>query len=263
MTQIYLKTYRRLHVYDIETEKVEIFTGNLSDSITIREDENRLAPINTWCENFVCIFGVKGALAVNYRVSVGMRINVYRSSTLIKHLFQNEVSADNPYITDIDFIRKLQGILKYSSKYYRFVGSTSVVGNGQQFFNLASKEDIRSTNMGYNYDQIKNPFCNYMRSNLVNRWLESISGALDNLHFRNFMTWYVLEGNNPEDLEVVKTCLGMYYIKSQRGVDPFQGIQNKYDFVSAIVGYKVRKGISPELRTEEDAKVVIERLNCR
>ena len=55
----------------------------------------------------------------------------------------------------------------------------------------------------------------------------------------------------------------MYYIKSKRGIDPFQGIQNKYDFVSAIVGYKVRKGISPEVRTEEDAKVVIERLNCK
>lgn len=263
MTQIYLKTYRRLHVYDIETEKVEIFTGNLSDGITIREEENRLAPIGPCIENVISIFGVKAALAVSYRASVGMRINVSRSSALIRYLFQNEVSVGDSYITDIDFIRKLQGILKYSSKYYRFIGSTSMVGNNQQFFNLASREDIRSANMGYNYDQIRNAFCNYMRSNLVNRWLESISGALDNLHFRNFMTWYVLEGNNPEDLEVVKTCLGMYYIKSQRGVDPFQGIQNKYDFVSAIVGYKVRKGISPEVKTEEDAKVVIEHLNCR
>ena len=77
------------------------------------------------------------------------------------------------------------------------------------------------------------------------------------------MTWYVLEGNDPDDLKVIKTRLGMYYIKSQRGVDPFYGIPNKYDFVSAIVGYKVRKGISPELRTEEDARVVIEHLTCR
>lgn len=190
-----------------------------------------------------------------------MRINVPRSSTPIRYLF-NKTDGD-PYINTIDFIRKLQSILKYSSKYYKFMGSTSMVGNGQQLFNLANKEDIRSANMRYNYDQIKNPFCNYMRKNLVNIWLESISGAIDNLHFRNFMTWYILEGNNPEDLEIVKTCLGMYYIKSQRGVDPFQGIQNKYDFVSAIVGYKVRKGISPEVRTEEDAKAVIERLNCR
>ena len=90
-----------------------------------------------------------------------------------------------------------------------------------------------------------------------------IESALDNLNFRNFMTWYVMEGNDPEDLEVVKTCLGMYYIKSKRGVDPFQCIQNKYDFVSAIVGYKVRKGISPEVRTEEDAKIIIEHLNCK
>lgn len=261
MTQIYLKTYRRLHVYDIETGKVEIFTGKSSDEVTIREDENRLAPISPYTENVISIFGVKCFIAVSYRVKDGMRINVPRSSALIRYLFKE--AYGDLYVNAIDFVRKLQGILKYSSKYYRFIGSTSIVGNGQQFFNLASKEDIRSANMGYNYDQIKNPFCNYMRSNLVNRWLESISGALDNLHFRNFMTWYVLEGNNPEDLKVVKTCLGMYYIKSQRGVDPFQGIQNKYDFVSAIVGYKVRKGISPEVRTEEDAKVVIEHLNCR
>lgn len=261
MTQIYLKTYRRLHVYDIETGKVEIFTGKSSDEVTIREDENRLAPISPYIENVISIFGVKCAIAVSYRIKDGMRINVPRSSALIRYLFKK--TDGDPYINTIDFVRKLQSILKYSSKYYRFIGSTSMVGNGQQFFNLASKEDVRSANMGYNYDQIENPFCNYMRSNLVKKWLESISGALDNLHFRNFMTWYVLEGNNPEDLEVVKTCLGMYYIKSQRGVDPFQGIQNKYDFVSAIVGYKVRKGISPEVRTEEDAKVVIERLICR
>lgn len=263
MTQIYLKTYRRLHVYDIETGNVKIFTGKSSDEVTIQEEENRLAPISPWTENVVSIFGVKGVLSVSYRVSVGMRINVYRSSALIKYLFQKEVSASDPYITDIDFILKLQGILKYSSKYYRFIGSTSMVGNNQQLFNLASVEDVRSANMGYNYDQINNKFCNYMRNNLVKKWLESVSGASDNLHFRNFMTWYVLEGNCPEDLEVIKTRLGMYYIKSQRGVDPFYGIPNKYDFVSAIVGYKVRKGISPEVRTEEDAKVVIERLNCR
>lgn len=263
MAQIYLKTYRRLHVYDIETENVQIFTGKSSDEVTIQEEENKLAPISPWTENVVSIFGVKGVLSVSYRVSVGMRINVYRSGNLIKYLFQKEVSASDPYITDIDFIRKLQGILKYSSKYYRFIGSTSMVGNDQQFFNLASVEDIRSANMGYNYDQIRNPFCNYMRNYLVHKWHESVSGASDNLHFRNFMTWYVLEGNRPEDLEVIKTRLGMYYIKSQRGVDPFYGIPNKYDFVSAIVGYKVRKGISPELRTEEDAKVVIEHLTCR
>ena len=261
MTQIYLKTYRRLHVYDIETEKVEIFTGRLSDGVTIREDENRLAPISPYIENVISIFGVKCALAVSYRTKDGMRINVPRSSAPIQYLFK-KIDGD-PYVNAIDFVCKLQSILKYSSKYYRFIGSTSMVGNDRQLFNLADKEDIRSVNMGYNYDQIKNPFCNYMRKDLVNIWLESISGAIDNLNFRNFMTWYVLEGNVPEDLEIVKTCLGMYYIKSQRGVDPFQGIQNKYDFVSAIVGYKVRKGISPEVRTEEDAKAVIERLNCR
>ena len=261
MTQIYLKTYRRLHVYDIETGKVEIFTGRLSDEVTIREDENRLAPISPCIENVISIFGVKCALAVSYRTNDGMRINVPRSSAPIRYLF-NKTDGD-PYISTIDFVRKLQGILKYSLKYYRFIGSTSMVGNDCQSFNLAYKEDIRSVNIGYNYDQIKNPFCNYMRKNLVNRWLENVKCAIDNLHFRNFMTWYTLEGNNPEDLEIVKTCLGMYYIKSQRGVDPFQGIQNKYDFVSAIVGYKVRKGISPEVRTEEDAKVVIEHLNCR
>lgn len=261
MTQIYLKTYRRLHVYDIETEKVEIFTGNLSDSITIREDENRLAPISPYIENVISIFGIKCVIAVNYRIKDGMRINIPRSSALIRYLFKE--SYGDLYVYDIEFVRKLQSILKYSPKYYRFFGSTSMVGNGQQFFNLANKKDIRSVNMGYNYDQIKNPFCNYMRKNLVNRWLESEQGAIDNLNFRNFMTWYVLEGNDPEDLKVVKTYFGMYYIKSQRGVDPFQGIQNKYDFVSAIVGYKVRKGISPEVRTEEDAKVVIEHLNCR
>lgn len=261
MTQIYLKTYHRLHVYDIETEKVEIFTGNLSDEVTIREDENRLAPISPYVENVISIFGVKCALAVSYRTKDGMRINVPRSSAPIRYLF-NKTDGD-PYINTIDFIRKLQGILKYSSKYYKFIGSTSMVGNGQQFFNLANREDIRSVNIRYNYDQIKNPFCNYMRKNLVKIWLESTSGAIDNLHFKNFMTWYILEGNVPEDLEIVKTCLGMYYIKSQRGVDLFQGIQNKYDFVSAIVGYKVRKGISPEVRTEEDAKAVIEHLNCR
>lgn len=190
MTQIYLKTYRRLHVYDIETEKVEIFTGNLSDSITIREDENKLAPISPYIENVISIFGVKCAIAVSYRIKDGMRINVPRSSALIRYLFKK--TDGDPYINTIDFVRKLQSILKYSSKYYRFIGSTSMVGNGQQFFNLANKEDIRSANMGYNYDQIKNPFCNYMRSNLVNIWLESISDALDNLHFRHFMTWYVL-----------------------------------------------------------------------
>lgn len=261
MIQIYLKTYRRLHVYDIETGKVEIFTGKSSDEVTIREDENRLAPISPYVENVISIFGVKCALAVSYRTKDGMRINVPRSSALIRYLF-NKTDGD-PYINTIDFVHKLQGILKYSSKYYKFIGSTSMVGNGQQFFNLANREDIKSANMGYNYDQINNKFCNYMRNNLVKKWLESVSGAIDNLHFRNFMTWYILEGNIPEDLEIVKTCLGMYYIKSQRGVDPFQGIQNKYDFVSAIVGYKVRKGISPEVRTEEDAKVVIERLNRR
>ena len=261
MTQIYLKTYRRLHVYDIETEKVEIFTGRLSDGITIREDENRLAPISPYIENVIYIFGVKCVLAVSYRTKDGMRINVPRSSTLIRYLF-NKTDGD-PYINTIDFIRKLQGILKYSSKYYRFIDSTSMVGNDRQLFNLTNKEDIRSVNIGYNYNQIENPFCNYMRKNLVNIWLDNISGAIDNLNFRNFMIWYTLEGNDPKDLEIVKTCLGMYYIKSQRGVDPFQGIQNKYDFVSAIVGYKVRKGISPEVRTEEDAKVVIEHLNCR
>lgn len=261
MTQIYLKTYRRLHVYNIETGKVEIFTGRLSDEVTIRENENRLAPISPCIENVISIFGVKCALAVNYRINDGMRINIPRSSAPIQYLFKK--TDGDPYINTIDFVRKLQSILKYSSKYYRFIGSTSIVGNGQQLFNLANRADIRSANMGYNYDQIKNPFCNYMRSHLVNRWLESLEGALDNLNFRNFMTWYVLEGNDPEDLEVVKTCLGMYYIKSKRGVDLFQGIQNKYDFVSAIVGYKVRKGISPEVRTEEDAKVVIEHLNYR
>lgn len=261
MTQIYLKTYRRLHVYDIETGKFEIFTGRLSDEVTIRENENRLAPISPCIENVISIFGVRCALAISYRTKNGMRINIPRSSAPIQYLF-NKTDGD-PYINVIDFVCKLQSILKYSSKYYRFIGSTSMVGNGQQFFNLANREDIKSVIMGYNYDQIKNPFCNYMRNHLVNRWLESLEGALDNLNFRNFMTWYVLEGNDPEDLEVVKTCLGMYYIKSQRGVDPFQGIQNKYDFVSAIVGYKVRKGISPEVRTEEDAKAVIERLNCR
>lgn len=261
MTQIYLKTYHRLHVYDIETEKVEIFTGNLSDSITIQEDENILAPISPCIENVISIFGVKCYIAVSYRIKDGMRINIPRSSSPIRYLFKE--SYGDPYVNAIDFVRKLQSILKYSSKYYRFFGSTSMVGNGHQFFNLSNKEDIRSANMGYNYDQIKNPFCNYMRKNLVNRWFENLESALNNLNFRNFMTWYVLEGNDPEDLEVVKTCLGMYYIKSKRGVDPFQGIQNKYDFVSAIVGYKVRKGISPEVRTEEDAKVVIERLNCK
>lgn len=261
MTQIYLKTYRRLHVYNIETGKVEIFTGRLSDEVTIRENENRLAPISPYIENVISIFGVKCALAVNYRINDGMRINIPRSSAPIQYLFKK--TDGDPYVNVIDFVCKLQSILKYSSKYYRFLGSTSIVGNGQQLFNLANRADIRSANIGYNYDQIKNPFCNYMRSHLVNRWLESIEGALDNLNFRNFMTWYVLEGNDPEDLEVAKTCLGMYYIKSKRGVDPFQGIQNKYDFVSAIVGYKVRKGISPEVRTEEDAKVVIEHLNCR
>lgn len=261
MTQIYLKTYRRLHVYDIETEKVEIFTGRLSDGITIQEDENRLATIRPYIENVISIFGVKCALAVSYRTKDGMRINIPRSSALIRYLF-NKTDGD-PYINTIDFVRKLQSILKYSSKYYRFIDSTSMVGNDCQLFNLTNKEDIRSVNIGYNYDQIKNPFCNYMRKNLENIWLESISGAINNLHFRNFMTWYTLEGNDPKDLEVVKTCLGMYYIKSQRGVDPFQGIQNKYDFVSAIVGYKVRKGISPEVRTEEDAKAVIKRLNCK
>ena len=261
MTQIYLKTYRRLHVYDIETEKVEIFTGNLSDGVTIREDENRLAPISPCIENVISIFGVKCALAVSYRTNDGMRINIPRSSAPIQYLFKK--TDGDPYVNAIDFVCKLQSILKYSSKYYRVLDSTPIVGNGQQLFNLANREDIKSANIGYNYDQIKNPFCNYMRNHLVNRWLESLEGALDNLNFRNFMTWYVLEGNDPEDLEVVKTCLGMYYIKSKRGVDPFQGIQNKYDFVSAIVGYKVRKGISPEVRTEEDAKVVIEHLNCK
>lgn len=261
MTQIYLKTYRRLHVYNIETGKVEIFTGRLSDEVTIRENENRLAPISSYTENVISIFGVKCFIAVSYRVKDGMRINVPRSSAPIRYLFKK--TDGDPYINTIDFVRKLQSILKYSSKYYRFISSTSIVGNGQQLFNLANRADIRSANMGYNYDQIKNPFCNYMRSHLVHRWLGSLECALDNLNFRNFMTWYVLEGNDPEDLEVVKTCLGMYYIKSKRGVDLFQGIQNKYDFVSAIVGYKVRKGISPEVRTEEDAKVVIEHLNCR
>lgn len=261
MTQIYLKTYRRLHVYNIETGKVEIFTGRLSDEVTIRENENRLAPISPYIENVISIFGVKCDLAVSYRTKDGMRINIPRSSAPIQYLFKK--TDGDPYVNAIDFVCKLQSILKYSSKYYRFLGSTPIVGNGQQLFNLANREDIKSANMGYNYDQIKNPFCNYMRSHLVNRWLESREGALDNLNFRNFMTWYVLEGNDPEDLEVVKTCLDMYYIKSKRGVDPFQGIQNKYDFVSAIVGYKVRKGISPEVRTEEDAKAVIERLNCK
>lgn len=261
MTQIYLKTYHRLHVYNIETGKVEIFTGRLSDEITIRENENRLAPISPYIENVISIFSVKCSLAVSYRTKDGMRINIPRSSALIQYLFKK--TDGDSYVNAIDFVCKLQSILKYSSKYYRVLDSTPIVGNGQQLFNLANREDIKSANMGYNYDQIKNPFCSYMRKNLVNRWLESIEGALDNLNFRNFMTWYVLEGNDPEDLEVVKTCLGMYYIKSKRGVDPFQGIQNKYDFVSAIVGYKVRKGISPEVRTEEDAKVVIERLNCK
>lgn len=261
MTQIYLKTYRRLHVYDIETGKVEIFTGRLSYEVTILEGENRLAPISPYIENVIYIFGVKCVLAVSYRAKDGMRINIPRSSAPIQYLFKE--TDGYPYVNAIDFVCKLQNILKYSSKYYRFLGSTSIVGNGQQLFNLANREDIRSVIIRYNYDQIKNPFCNYMRKNLVNRWLESLEGALDNLNFRNFMTWYVLEGNDPEDLEVVKTCLGMYYIKSKRGVDPFQGIQNKYDFVSAIVGYKVRKGISPEVRTEEDAKVVIEHLNCK
>ena len=261
MTQIYLKTYRRLHVYDIETGEVEIFTGRLSDEVTIREDENRLAPISPCIENVISIFGVKCALAVSYRAKDGIRINIPRSSAPIQYLFKK--TDGNPYVNAIDFVCKLQSILKYSSKYYRFIDSTSMVGNDRQLFNLANKEDIRLVNMGYNYDQIKNPFCNYMRKNLVNIWFKSLESALDNLNFRNFMTWYVMEGNDPEDLKVVKTCLGMYYIKSQRGVDPFQGIQNKYDFVSAIVGYKVRKGISPEVRTEEDAKAVIERLNCK
>lgn len=153
MTQICLKTYHRLHVYDIETEKVEIFTGRLSDEVTIREDENRLAPISPYIENVISIFGVKCALVVSYRAKDGMRINVPRSSALIRYLF-NKTDGD-PYINTIDFVRKLQSILKYSSKYYKFIGSTSMVGNSQQFFNLANKEDIRSANMRYNYNQIK------------------------------------------------------------------------------------------------------------
>lgn len=96
---------------------------------------------------------MKCALAVSYRTKDGMRINVPRSSALIRYLF-NKTDGD-PYINTIDFVRKLQGILKYSSKYYKFIGSTSMVGNGQQFFNLANKEDIRSANIRYNYDQIK------------------------------------------------------------------------------------------------------------
>ena len=112
MTQIYLKTYHRLHVYDIETEKVEIFTGRLSDGITIQEDENRLAPISPCIENVISIFGVKCALAVSYRTKDGMRINVPRSSALIRYLFNK--TDEEPYVNAIDFVCKLQSILKYS-----------------------------------------------------------------------------------------------------------------------------------------------------
>ena len=197
-----------------------------------------------------------------------MRINLARSGRLIQFLFQGTGLA---YITDLELIRKLQTILKHSSKYFvchdcrTSTGGTITANNDylNLHYNLLSSEDGRRINLNYDYYQVCNTFCTFMRSELINLNCIGMSYLIDNLHFRNFMIWYILQAGDPGDLKVVKTHTGMYYIKSERGFDPFINIPNKYDFVSAVVGYKVRRGISPEVRTEEDARLVISQLKRR
>ena len=269
MTQIFLKTYHRLHIYDIESEHVQCFTGrSAEDAPPIPELENKLAPVYTKEVNCLFIFGVKCKLAVSYREEKGMRINLARSGKLIRLLFKGLSVA---YITDLELVRKLQTILKHSSKYFvchdcRTSSGGTITANNDYlnlYYNLWNSDDGRMINQDYNYYQVPNKFCSFMRSELINLNCIGVNHLIDNLHFRNFMIWYITQAEDPGDLTVVKTRLGMYYIRSERGFDPFINIPNKYDFVSAVVGYKVRKGISPEVRTEEDARLVITQLKRR
>lgn len=269
MTQIFLKTYHRLHIYDIESEHVQCFTGrSAEDAPPIPELENKLAPVYTKEVNCLFIFGVKCKLAVSYREEKGMRINLARSGKLIRLLFQG---LGLVYITDLELVRKLQTILKHSSKYFvchdcRTSRSGTITANNDYlnlYYNLWSSDDSRMINQNYDYYQVRNDFCHFMRSGLINLQSVGVNHLINNLHFQNFMIWYVAQAEDPGDLTIVKTRTGMYYIKSERRFDPFIGIPNKYDFVSAVVGYKVRKGISPEVRTEEDARLVITQLKRR
>lgn len=269
MTQIFLKTYHRLHIYDIESEHVQCFTGrSAEDAPPILELENKLAPVYTKEVNCLFIFGVKCKLAVSYREEKGMRINLARSGKLIRLLFQG---LGLVYITDLELVRKLQTILKHSSKYFvchdcRTSRSGTITANNDYlnlYYNLWSSDDGRMINQNYDYYQVRNDFCHFMRSGLINLQSVGVNHLIDNLHFQNFMIWYVAQAEDLGDLTIVKTHTGMYYIKSERGFDPFINVPNKYDFVSAVVGYKVRKGISPEVRTEEDARLVITQLKRR
>lgn len=269
MTQIFLKTYHRLHIYDIESEHVQCFTGrSAEDAPPIPELENKLAPVYTKEVNCLFIFGVKCKLAVSYREEKGMRINLARSGKLIRLLFK---SLSVAYVTDLELVRRLQIILKHSSKYfvcydYRTTRGTITAASDylQRFYNLTNPDDIRAIKFNYDYYQIHNDFCKFMRTNLLGlQSYYNVDSLISDLHFQNFMIWYIAQAEDPGDLTVVKTRTGMYYIKSERGFDPFINVPNKYDFVSAVVGYKVRKGISPEVRTEEDARLVITQLKRR
>lgn len=57
---------------------------------------------------------------------------------------------------------------------------------------------------------------------------------------------------------VIKQSRFGWYLKSDD--DPYKGISDKYLFIKEIVGYTPHRGVSPELRTMDDAELVLKRL---
>lgn len=245
---IFLETYHRLHAYNIETGELKIYTGaNVRQYVNFRGTDNILAPIIQEATNKIRIFGIPCKLCVRYYHGE-MLINPSTSSYFISFLFKDKTGN----ITAWQLIEKLKSILACSHKYFTCTDSKTAT-NGQTQYDLENQNDRihileYMTSRFMSNRTITNQFC---RSAYDEQFIYG-------LHFRNFVTWF--HETDVFNLEVKQTKFGLYYIRSASFGDPFFNMPNKYAVVSSIVGYPVKRGVSPELKTKEDALKVIEYL---
>lgn len=250
--KIYLKTYHRLQSYNLETGNIEVHTGaDVDKFVEFEHDKNIFAPITQEIVNMIVVFGITCALKVQYYHGC-MHVNPSKSGLFIRFLFRNEYSDG---LTAVDFMQKLKSILEHSHKYFIFKEPRNAVNDYYRINYDLQDSACRNNALAYLTTRISS-----VPNNIADLFWSPKSSErfIYAVHFRNFDIWF--RATNVMNFEIKETKFGLYYIQATSGIDPFANIPNKYALVSSIVGYPVRKGVSPELKTKEDAERVIKYL---
>lgn len=230
MIRFVFKNAKNYCIITINTDSNVIINTRRDDYVPEHNDD--LDPIYQIDLKHIDIFGKQCKILTKYTILDGFKVKVNNE------LFNNRWLDPKDFASIVKLEYKKQRVMNFENHTFKIYNS--VIDNLSIGLMIADR--VRFNNkivwrvryyLNFNYDQVSTHQDRLNICRAYNHFVQSFSCEIKQSRFG----WYLKSEDNP-----------------------YRGIFDKYDFIKAIVGYTPHRGVSPELKTAEDAELVLKKL---